>query len=384
MMEASDDLVVAIDEALRLKRSRQTQKMQRYRKRLLEKTDLLRAHAVCMEAEIDEFMRRREARGSGTILPWKEVAKALGDATCVGEKDNKYLQQQVQVNRATILALKHWVATSVPSSLRGHTWQNVTLSGHAASRLLGFDWISRHMHHNTDNIFQRCLFPPISSPELVDDFILDTSNMDGLQYIWRDQREVPYSLEIVRDLFARPHFYAMLGGSHLSSAGPSSNEDIAVVDADNTMLAKFNGALQYIHSQMSSTVHVHYLAREFTEPNRCVFVARSIHDDELLHNDTLQRSLMNWFVLDRIGPNRTKLRALTLSTQAFSKDGFISLEDEGLRWSVDVRAMTAADDASKERRVMQHIQQKCTQFGNTYNEDLEVALRPVTPVELHP
>ncbi|KAF0689671.1 Aste57867_18908 [Aphanomyces stellatus] len=367
------------------KRMRQTQKMQRYRKRLVEKADVLRGQVVQMEAAVKEFMRRRRSLASSTQLPWKEVAKAL-ESECNGvEAENKSLQSACHTHRVTILAMKHWVAahvSSIPTSPRtsfGQSWRHVTLSGHPTSRRLGLDWITRQMHHNTDVVFQRCLFPPISSRDIVDDFVIEGEVDDhGLLFLWRDQRDVPLPLETVRDLFARPHFYNMLGGLKHDSRALASPDEAHVVATDTKMLEAFHGMLRYGH-YIRGQEHVHYLSREFDTPDRCVFVAQNITDDELLHNDAIQCNRMDWYVLDRLGPTRTKLRALGMASQMATREGPVSLEDEAHSWGIEVQH--GVDLESKERSIRHRINQIASVGTNSYNQDLELVTKEAGGVD---
>ncbi|KAF0689673.1 Aste57867_18910 [Aphanomyces stellatus] len=382
----SEDYVVspatAANDAATLlkKRMRQTKKMQRYRKRLIEKAEVMRDHIASLETEIAEYMQRRPSTKAAAtlLLPWKEVARALKDDGKLADKDNRALQQQCQAQRMTILAIKHWMteATTIVKSPRGstHTWRNVTLCAHPTSRQLGFDWITKQMHANTDAVLQQFHFPPLVSTDVVDDFTIDTTNSDFFQLVWRDQREVPYPLEDVRDLFMRPHFFVMVGGVGLPET--TSIAERETIATDQHMLQLHCGSdTQYLHKRMlRAKTLVHSLVREFHEPNRCVFVRQSIHDDELLANDPLQRNRMTWFVLDRLGPKRTKIRALNLSSQQFAKGGvYVSLEEEAPKWGLDVRADDDADVIH--RRLVQRLYHICSGGGSAFDQDLDDALR---------
>ncbi|KAF0689674.1 Aste57867_18911 [Aphanomyces stellatus] len=370
------------DEGLMKRRLRERLKMQRYRKRLVDEAVVLRADVAQLERLVDEKMRRRRSRGSNALfLTWKEIAKSLEDESELVKQDYRALKRHVDAQQAMALALKQWVAASAPALLKGptghvQTWRQVTLCAHPASRARAFEWIAQQLHHNTDRMLQRCLFPATSSSDVIDDFLIDASNLDqhGLQYIWRDQRDVPYSLDAVRDVYARPHYIESVG---TSDAAWAARDGIAqVVAADQQMLAaNFDGSLRYGHDTMGGRALVHTLACEFNEPNRCVFVAQNIHDDELLPNDAVRRNRMTWsveFVLERLGPHRTKIRSLNVMTQLFSKDGFVPLEEEALVWGLNVHAID--DVASVERRVNQHIQHMCTARKNNYEGGVREAM----------
>ncbi|KAF0689672.1 Aste57867_18909 [Aphanomyces stellatus] len=368
------------DASLAERRRYRTQKMQRYRKRLIERADRLKEQAATMEQEIADFMRRRRPRDLTMLLPWKEVAKAMADEREDVETDNEALAMQCRSRHETIEAMKQWAAAATTTFLmktpRGHTqtWQHITLSAHPTTRLLGFDWITLHLYHHMDNVFRRYGFPSLASTDVVDDFLVDMSDVDALQYIWRDQREVPYPLEAVRDLFVRSHFRKMLQGDGAPTI-PAAEHHV-VADDDAVLASAFHGSMQYVHSRRKGE-HVHYLAREFHETDRCVFVAQNILDDERRRHDDTQCHRMDWFVLDRIGPARTKMRAVGTMSHMFTKDrSFVPLEDEALRWGLDLREAAAVDwGDSVERRLIQHIYRTCSADSINDNADVDKAVK---------
>ncbi|KAF0689675.1 Aste57867_18912 [Aphanomyces stellatus] len=359
------EIDAAADELMK-KRMRQNVKMQRYRKRLVERADILRAEVAHLEADIDAYVvhQQERLRAAPKALPWKEVARAMQEDLDLTKKDNLALRRLCDSQAAISLAMKRWVASSVslltsPSGNTVLSWRHVTIGTDPASRVRAFDWITRHLYHNTDYMLQQYLFPSASSSEIVNDYIVDVSNAHGLQYIRRHQISVPYSLEAVRDYFARP-YCAHMGGS----AFPPSNlaNSAAVIAADDQMLRYYDGKLEYAHcSKAGGRALVHTLVREFNDPNRAVFVMQNVHDDALLPNDAIQRNRMRWVVLERISPNETKIRMLAIMSRRFSKHGFVPLVEEALEWGLDVRASmvdSLLEDAT-ERRVNHHIYQIC-------------------------
>ncbi|KAF0689676.1 Aste57867_18913 [Aphanomyces stellatus] len=373
-----------VDAARLKKRMRQTLKMQRYRKRLLEKADMLRATVSELEQAIYDAMQRRhpsnEVAQPSTLLPWEQVVRALRDESELATKDNVDLQRLCKTQGIVLLVLKQWVASFVVHmrTPRGtmKTWRHVTLGVHPASRVRGCDWITLQMLHHVDRVFQQCHFPPLTSTDVVDDFVIGTTEEDDddtVQYMWRDQREVPYAMEVVRELFARPHYTKMVAGGPKAKWIAPDDETAAVVAADNYRLRELDARLHYVHSFRGNQMLVRNVAREFDLPDRCVFVAQNIHDDELLPNSSAaQRNRTSWFVLDRISSTRTKMRALSVLSQQFTKTGFVDLADEAKAWGLDVKPTEALDSA--ERRVHHRISQICSFNGSTYNRELDEAL----------
>ncbi|KAF0689677.1 Aste57867_18914 [Aphanomyces stellatus] len=376
-----------VDAARAEVRLRRTLKMQRYRKRLIEKADCLRDEVTHLQNEIDAYMRRQRGRSASLLLPWKDVAKGLEDESELVAKDNRALKQLCLAQQQTMWTLHRWVVANLAivtcPNAETQTWRYVTVCADPASRLCAFEWIAQHMQHNTDRVFQQFGFPAIASSTCIDDFSVEYQPSqdvdDGLQFIWRDQRELPYPMEAVRDWFARPHCLNMVGAARANWPTTAHDRDVVAED-DRVLELQFGGTLRYIHNVRRGGKLIHILFSEWCGLDRCVFATQGIRDDERLPNDAVQRNRMSWFVLDRLGPTRTKMRALNVMSQHISSDGFVSFEEEAVDgWGIDF-PMDVPDMASVERRVVQRMIDLGSGGGDWFNTALRDAMERATAV----
>ncbi|KAF0689679.1 Aste57867_18916 [Aphanomyces stellatus] len=359
----------ALDAAKAERRLKERQKMQRYRQRLVAKMAFLKDTARRMEDQIRAHTLAR--RSSRTLLPWEHIANALREERDASSLTNATLKQECHDQTVLLQAMQLWVvrATGIlPASptTGGPTWQNVTLSAHPASRKLGFDWITQYLYHNTERTFHDMGF---SSGAAISDFGLDIESPECCQYVWRSQRIFPAPLEYVRDVFARPNIAGQLKGSYLGNT--TSLGAIHEIEAqDNEALRALNG--RYLHTAWGVNVLVHFLAREFHEPNRCIFVAQNIHDDEALPNSALQRNRLIWLVLDRVGPDQTRVRGLCINSHGFDQHGYVNFEDEARRWGCDVTQYPPHLQVTK---FAQQVRQIATRNGSSFGQEFQDSLQ---------
>ncbi|RHY96328.1 hypothetical protein DYB37_010764 [Aphanomyces astaci] len=285
---------------------KERQKMQRYRQRLAAKVVYLKDLTKKMESQIRVYTLQR--RSSRTLLAWEHIANALREESDATTTTNAALRDQCTQHATLIRSMKQWVmqvagtsAESVPVSptcMSRRPLQNLTLSADPYARRLGFDWITRHLYHNCDSAFQRMGFPA-SANETLASFSVDMTDPDCCMYTWRSQREFPASVEYVRDVFARPNLVGQMHGTFRRQSTllqlPETLDSL-VISQDDEILRDFQG--MYTHSQWTPDCFVHFLAREFNQPGRCVFVAQNINDDAALVNGRLQRNRMMWYEPD--------------------------------------------------------------------------------------
>ncbi|KAF0720953.1 hypothetical protein AaE_010228 [Aphanomyces astaci] len=325
-----------------LKKAREKAKMQRYRKRQADLYTQLHVEAFHLESQVmhhaNAVAQRRVLRLSAvsSLLPWKEVLAAIRDDMDELTTANDALRARSQAVDRLAKAMQRWVhnaqyfpsPSSLSSSLHASgtlcrtPWRHVTLDAAPATRTLGFDWITKNLCHNHELVFQQCHFPPITSPDRVADFGVDTTDgMERLQYIWRIQDDVAVPLSTVRDAFARPHFLSQVLGKHLTNTSSISPHISAAMQADE-------------HCR---------------------------------------------FALDEITPDTTKIRMLCVNGRCFNMNsGPVPLEDEAARWGVDVgtraggmATLPAEDDVGdKEAWILQRITQVALKNVTSFQRDL--------------
>ncbi|KAF0699655.1 Aste57867_9800 [Aphanomyces stellatus] len=342
------------------KRVRERLKMQRYRQRLVDKAVVLKEQVHELEDQLAALAVRRRM----SALPWEIVADVMREERCISALTQSSLQTQCEVHTTIIHAMKRWVAKamSIPSSPSNtsQSWHHVTLMAHPASRKLGFDWITQRLFHSTDYMLERMAFPSSDFDGILGDFTIDGSNPDCFQYVWRSQIDVIAPLEAVRDLFARPNLRDQMTGNR-PTVGVHPT---ALTMKDHELLHDIGAT--YVHSRWSAATHVHFLAREFNQPHRCVLVAQNIHADECLPSmPPNHRHRTIWLVLDRVAPDRTRVRALCINSHTLARDaGHVSLQDEARTWGCDVSSIH--DETTQVQRFNQHVREIADRNGSSF------------------
>ncbi|KAF0689680.1 Aste57867_18917 [Aphanomyces stellatus] len=359
-----------VDEATAKRRLKERQKMQRYRQRLAAKASALRDQVAVLAREMQRLSQQRQ-----TLLPWEVVADVMREESGLMMRTNVSLRMQCVDQAALVEAMKRWVVrvVTIPTTpSTGPTWRNSTLPALPDARKLGFDWITNYMYHNTDAIFDQLGYPH-DHVNVFSDFSIDMTKPDDLQYVWRSQRDIHAPLEHVRDIFARPNLMGQLKGHYFGMAtAPPDAALEALAAQDNLLLQPL--AARYEHHRWSASTVMHFLAREFHAPGRCVFVAQNILDDEcVVAPNKAERNRRIWLVLDAVTPSRTRMRALCLNSQAISKEGTIfSFENEALVWGCDV---SLYPESIRMHKFSQHVKAIACCNGNSFGREVQDKLK---------
>ncbi|KAF0689669.1 Aste57867_18906 [Aphanomyces stellatus] len=329
-VEHADDPIVARKRRLR------REKMQRYRKRLVDSATTLRA----MVSELEEELGRRSASLSSRVggvtaasmLPWKEIAEALRDVSMDSTTTHATLKRQVHGSAHVLRCLWTWTEErrGISMMTTSSTWRDVTLLMDPFSRHIGFDWITLRMFNNVDCIFDRCAFPSIVSDECINDFVIDTTHPEFMQYVWRRQFTTPLSLDTVSSIFN-------LHLCHKIVACCEENQSAAVAalrPLDQAALQDVPGAMYSYHRGPTELVNI--LTREFCTPTRRVVVTQNIIDDERLGGRSpRQANRQQWLVLQEAPRGGTIVRYVYINSQDFTAEGYVPFEEEAKGWGVD-------------------------------------------------
>ncbi|KAF0689655.1 Aste57867_18892 [Aphanomyces stellatus] len=322
-----------VDDAKMKKRLYNREKQRLFQARLVHQNVSLKDEVSVLEAQLAHLKATTADRPieKSEALPWKEVAAGLREETFRAVHTNRKLRSEREVQKALVEILEAWVKTQTRHAAAltapARTWRNVTLLASPESRAVGYDWITAHLHHNLQAVFQRYEFPSVTSAEISGDFDIDLTDLDVVQYVWRYQKEMDLPLEHVAASF-RDHVWRsmMLGG---------------FVILHTEVLDGMPDHMVYRHTITNPDETVNYLGREYADQDRVVFLGQNIHDDEILPSGSRQRNRMAWVVLDRIGPSRTRARILHLNSHYFTKDGYVSLDEEASYWGCDLSHVIA-------------------------------------------
>ncbi|OQR81800.1 hypothetical protein THRCLA_11395 [Thraustotheca clavata] len=333
------------------------QKQRLYRKKIVDEIEMLREQSMVLEKQVAYMSAKK-----GTMLSWENVAKGLEEDVLAAKQTECALKEKRKGYLDLIASMVKWIAlqkgiqTSV--ALPVHTWRNVTLLAGETTRKLGFDWITKNVHYNTNRMLQQYDFPALNSPETILDFTVDMADLECLQYILRCQRELPIPLEYVVPAI-REHVIQFLVRAQWNyedlDMQEKTVEELDVEDDDDTMT--------YTSNTISDEEVINYLTREFHTENQVIFVGQNIHQDELLPKCKRQSNRTFWFILDRMEAFKTKLRVLYTTSHYFTSEGYVSLMDEAKYWGCDLDAIPEAKQTAKFHQYVMTMGQEFARHG---------------------
>ncbi|KAF0683024.1 Aste57867_24877 [Aphanomyces stellatus] len=326
-------------------------KQRMYRQEEKDEVNSLKEQIWRLEGQLIGQDRRRPVKAI-PALSWQDISKALGEETTRSVLVHRALKQDVERGKALEATLREWaVSSGLPVTPRAHavtfSIAHVPLLADPAARRLGFDWLTRIMYFNTERIFAQFHFPSIYSAETLNgDFIVDSTDMDNIQYLWRHQVDIHGAFEqvvaVVRDM------------RYLSSAGWYNGECVSV-PLDQHMLEDGLTRTTYRRERRKTsppTIGANLLYREFRSAKQCVIVGQSVPLDELIPRlpGRGYRKSMTWIALDKINENVTKMRILGQCGHKYNNGRYIPLEDEAREWDCD---LTKVNEAAKEDKLRQ-------------------------------
>ncbi|KAF0698940.1 Aste57867_10462 [Aphanomyces stellatus] len=267
-----------------------------------------------------------------TMLPWRDVATAIVELQHDATSDQRVLVDRIRAYDDVIDDMKDWVS---PNPHRT-TWRDVTLLAHPTSRQLGKQWITAHMYHNTDRVFDTFGVPPHGHREM-NSMEINFDEDGSHTFVQRAVGVWDAALETVVAMY-REHTGSMftMDGFH-----PIGSESHVEVDA-NTTLRQYRPR----HGPF-----VNLLCGEFHESHRCILVIQQIQSDEAVGRNGVHRSRKMWIELKRDSPAVTSERVVHLMSHEMNALGRpVPLAETGRKWGVD---LSSVDPAQVEARFLQ-------------------------------
>ncbi|OQS07864.1 hypothetical protein THRCLA_00147 [Thraustotheca clavata] len=266
-------------------------KQRRHQKRFISARDELKA-------QIDELTAVLTSSIEHQRLPWKEVVIALNDATKDAEATRDELRRQYNETRLKMVAAMQLTSSlmqnpSMPP--QSFAWVHTTLAADPIARKLGLDWFTQHMYHNTDRLLDYSNFPAFGDDA---DVLVRSCGNQCNDYLGRAQIEYPLQLEVAYSLL-KERIWNFLRGDNMSYISEMLDTQI-VSSIDTKML--------YRRMPFSAVDSRYYVAREFIAQDRIVFLFGNFAQDALHPTNKIYRPRLFWFVLERTGKNRCRLR----------------------------------------------------------------------------
>ncbi|KAH9119679.1 hypothetical protein LEN26_011495 [Aphanomyces euteiches] len=274
----------------------------------------LRNQAAQLEVLIKNLVAQRGGANVSTeMLPWKDVAGIFGQMKDSSVKEKANLVHKVKSFRDVAFVMHQWVNSNhhlpaMPDPYK-QTWRNSALMAHEGSRALGFDWISKQLYHNIDAMIAHCGLPAsLDTCNEVKVYPLENQNSYHLSKA--RQRIEHASLEEVVQCLRRQYF-----------EGKTDNLDVP----DTANMCYFRNKSAY-----GATANVSYtqnvLLRQFLEENRYIVLAHSITEDEKFPVDRIQRNWTNWTVAERLGPNMTIIKQMSVASGLRMNETFLPFD----------------------------------------------------------
>ncbi|KAF0684235.1 Aste57867_23760 [Aphanomyces stellatus] len=314
-----------------------------YRKKKNAERAMLRESLATLTQTKDRLVAKR--RG---ILPWFEVAKALGEPRRLAEGQRRALRQKLKEHAELVQAMHRWVMSMyqklpLPTAF---SWRSVTLLTSPESRQLGKEWITKQMLHNMERMFQEYQFPSMTSPAYVyDDEIVFDSDVSHAGYTFISRRHVEYDGSVVRFEQVVPYIEATFLALQCNIAKYS--------DATPKILHDTHDTIKQCAFVTAGNEYVNVIWTSVRSADRYVFVVQQIQDDEIIpsHVQVRQRNRMIWGEVCRNASGGCKTRGLALVSQIFSpSEGPVSLDDDAKEWGFD---LTTCPEHLKEIRFPQ-------------------------------
>ncbi|CAK4514663.1 unnamed protein product [Aphanomyces euteiches] len=260
-------------------------------------------------------------------LPWREVATALQEERQLSETQNKALRAQVKEHRKHVHDMYKWVLGTLviqtgPNATTP-TWRNVSLHANPASRKVGKQWITKFMYHNADRMFHEYGFPSIASGEILPcELDFPYKEDAGFTTVYRHQVDGNIPFEYMTTGFSVEwiiqSFMPQPVATILNEADEESMQ-CAVLSHDGE--------------------YVNLLCGKFITDDRAIFAT----------DDNYQRNRLFWYAhlgklrlmrcridIHRLPGGRTRNRTLFFTSAIFTKDGYVSLDEDARDWGFTV------------------------------------------------
>ncbi|OQR99565.1 hypothetical protein ACHHYP_05748 [Achlya hypogyna] len=274
-------------------RRRHREAQRRYRQRGELEVQELQETIAALAAQREQLLLQRSTSSS---LPWKDVARALQDATYDAEGNQIKLRFQLRAKRALARALYNWImALASPSKLLPPhalpSWQLSSLTTTGSARYVGGAWIMRHLYVQLPRWIAESRFPQIiDAAEAVKSrpyvCVQVEEHGSSSRIVVRKQRVASYSADTIL-------------AAYETLQPPRGGQVLEVIDKTT----------RYIKYPVYDEDFVeHHLVTYLDEPDRFVLLIQGIVDDNAFPLRQQTRFWTSWTVGYRIGPNLTLLQ----------------------------------------------------------------------------
>ncbi|KAF0683442.1 Aste57867_24476 [Aphanomyces stellatus] len=128
-----------------------------------------REHLMYLREKVADLTRQLQTRTK--MLPWKDIADALGTAVVEAKTSSHAMRRKIQETERLLLILAPWSQdTWMPEAireknklLRAAGWRDHALLGHGDGRLMSYQWLTERLYQNTDLAMAQCHNTPSMS-----------------------------------------------------------------------------------------------------------------------------------------------------------------------------------------------------------------------------
>ncbi|ETV76158.1 hypothetical protein H257_09684 [Aphanomyces astaci] len=230
-----------------------------------------------------------------SMLPWKEIAIALGRETAESFDSNRMLRGDLFQLENLAADVSRWVAVmshapTVPYPLvekQHFSLRYTSLPKSESARHLGFDWITKHLFYNLQREVDHCHFPSTHDPYLS----VRAEPIDDTHVISHaSQRVEPVAFHIAVQCMRK-----------MVLQYPGSIEELDPTTPDMTYL-RYRAAVG--HNEYFENT----LMREFQEDDRYTIVVLIISEDDKYPTSGLRRNWTQWVQVEPVDATHSVIR----------------------------------------------------------------------------
>ncbi|OQS05471.1 hypothetical protein THRCLA_02406 [Thraustotheca clavata] len=336
-----------------IRRKLHRERIRDYRRSKVMEMKKLQQEAEELQVYIARAKKTKKIAVEGS-LPWEEVALALQEATYDSKCNNAKLRSKVQKQRQLVQIMSKWVSMMVhverSPNANLSTWRNVCLFQSDESRKLGFEWMTNHMLHHTNNVLDQCEFPS--------DVTLNQTNYLDLQCVWEDSGR--YRLYQKHQTIFFTSLEKITKALHQLYI--SNRVSVANVEKEDLDIQFLNDSGRYSRTQQWSANPLHFLRRQFIEPgHRSIIVGQNILEDEKYPVGKYIGDAQAWIVVTQLQAGVILYQNYYTAEQLHTKEGTpLPIEQDALFAAVNLQ--NQATEQEKRDAFFHQIRSQWTQI----------------------
>ncbi|KDO22962.1 hypothetical protein SPRG_11809 [Saprolegnia parasitica CBS 223.65] len=309
-----------VDRRLEHQRLRNRMKQRRHKARYVSERQILEQQIEELSLVLAKRSGSPQPEVDESALSWQDVATALSDARLEAVETLEKLQKQHAKLQKTFAGAVSMATTlsrrdNLTMPARHFAFLEATLAADPAARRLGMDWFSQHLYHNTDLMMQYASFSPVGSEA---NSLTRDCGPDQLDLLSRIQIDYNVPLEAANAAL-NGRLWSIFRGEVL----PFYSEFL-----DQDLTASIDDKLLYRRMVISAGEANFNVSREFSTPDRIVFVMGSFaHDERQARNETWIPTMI-WAVLERRGPTTSRLRMVMYNGPLSVSGRFTTWQEE--------------------------------------------------------